>query len=198
MDIVLNESEKAKQELMHVGMRGMRWGVRKADTRLALAMRNGAKGSRASGAEAVRKATKVKDAKANERYEKFLQSSHDRYKNADKALRQKLKDIDAGPGSRWSKFSDKIRAQGVDQTAYTAKATKGDAKFIQNERDRNTRVKAKQDKFSDTLKAKMEAEIKDVKSKGSVVDKVFGPGKIEGKYLKQLTEGLAKIDEEDN
>lgn len=198
MDYVLNESEQAKQELMHYGMRGMRWGVRKADTRLALSLRDGGKGSRVPGAKAVRSANKVKNEKAMTRFNEHIKSVRQMDKSYDALKKQRMSEIDKGPGNRLSKALAKYSENFKIENARGVGLGKREESYVKGEQARNSRVKAKQDKLANELKSKMDAEIKEARSKGNIVEKIFNPMTIEMKYTQQLVEGLARIDKEED
>jgi len=196
MDMVLNESEQAKNELAHFGMRGMRWGIRKMDTRVGLAS-GVSKLSRAPGAKAVSKAHKVSIDKFYERAAVADKSQEGRYNQGKGELNKTLKQIKDGPGSRFSKIVARERAINSANKKYRENTAKGEKKWIEQETVIAKRTKAKQDAFSDNLKNQMEAEIKSVTSKGGITDKIFAPAQIEAKYHKLLAEGMAKIEEEE-
>jgi len=195
--MVLNESEQAKQELMHFGMRGMRWGVRKMDTRVGLAVGGGSKLSLVPGGKAVREANKKSVAKFYKRADAEGRSQQGRYNQAKGELNKTLKQIKEGPGGRFSKFIARETAINSANEKYRKVSEKGEKKYVEKEVGIAVRTKAKQDAFSNKLKDQMEAEIKSVTSKGGIVDKIFAPAKIEMKYHKLLVEGLSKIDEEE-
>jgi hypothetical protein len=195
MDMILNESEQAKNELMHFGMRGMRWGVRKAGVRAGLA--TGGKGV-LPGSKAVQKSAKIKRQKAEDRYDKEYNTAVNRYVSATRTLNKTYKEIERGPGSRLSKLSAKMKASKEIDKKYQEALNKHETKYIMREANRNKVVKAKQDELSRSLQSKMEAEIKEVRSKGSITEKIFAPAQIEVKYHGLLAEGMAKIDEEED
>ncbi len=70
--------------------------------------------------------------------------------------------------------------------------------FEQKDMARAKVVKSKQDAFAKKLKADMDAEISAAQSKGTVVERILNPMTIEMKYTQKLTEGLAKIDADED
>jgi hypothetical protein len=195
--MVLNEQEQAKQELMHFGMRGMRWGMRKADARAGLHV-GVSKKAMVPGRKSLAKSKAKKDAKVDARFEAHLKASHDRLESYRSQLRGQVKDINAGPGNRFVKTFKALNADHQLAKKFYKADAKAEEKYLANEKSRDSRVKAKQDALANNLKNQMDAEIKIAKSKGGIVERILNPITIEMKYTEQLVSGMGKIDADED
>lgn len=193
-----NESEQAKAELMHFGVSGMKWGIRKAvqkaDARSAIKSGVNPFHPKAKKLNALRDKVKSGEWK---RFDKMGADIKKMDQKMDVFKNKKMSEIDKGEGSFLGKALKRYKLNAKIEDARAVKLGKREEQWEKGEKGRNARVKAKQDKAATRITEEARAAIKAASKRGNIFERIRNTQKLDLEYTMKLQEEMFRIDAEE-
>ena len=197
--IVPNESEQAKAELMHFGIAGMKWGVRKAfrtaDSRAAIATGVNPMHPKARKLNEMREKIKARGWKDFDQMSKKFQDTEVKF---DSLKKKKFSEVDKQPGNFLMKALKKHNlGSAIDKQSDKA-LDKVEGDYIMKGASRDHRVLRKQKSAATKIINEEQSAIARIaKSEPNIFKRISKVNDLDLQYTMKLQEELFRIDAEE-